>query len=129
MKPQRHQPCGKGRYPTERAAIKIALRSSLRSGTALRVYRCPDCHGWHLTSRKSWAPTPDRQRLPRAVTSTVSTSGAATASEHQDWCTCSRCAWMSEPEQPPVDSVAEHESAHPSRRSVVTSPENSPIVP
>lgn len=42
--------CGKKRRPTEEAAIAAAIRCS-RRGKPLRVYECPDCGGWHLTSR------------------------------------------------------------------------------
>lgn len=42
--------CGKKRRPTQIAAIAAAIRCS-RRGKPLRVYRCPDCGGWHLTSR------------------------------------------------------------------------------
>lgn len=37
-------------YPTQRVAIRAALRASRRSGDRLRVYRCDQCPHWHLTS-------------------------------------------------------------------------------
>lgn len=43
--------CGKRRHTTQLAAIASALRCSARRGTPLRVYRCPNCGGWHLTSK------------------------------------------------------------------------------
>lgn len=50
---------GKVRY-RDRLGAEIALASTARSQTACRgesrVHRCPDCGGWHLTSRggRSW---------------------------------------------------------------------------
>jgi hypothetical protein len=46
----------KRRYPTQREAISAAMRASYRSGLGLRVYRCPTCHGYHLTRKKQWGP-------------------------------------------------------------------------
>jgi hypothetical protein len=48
---------GKRRYETNRFAIAAALRASRRSGLPLRVYRCSDCGGWHLTKRPEWHPS------------------------------------------------------------------------
>lgn len=66
-----HKRCGKIRHATQRSAIRSAIASWFMSGgTPLRVYRCPDCSGWHLTSRKTWtkpakkAPVPDRTPKP-----------------------------------------------------------------
>jgi hypothetical protein len=47
-------PTGKVTYWSELKA-KIALASTRRPGAPgrreeCRTYRCPDCHGWHLTS-------------------------------------------------------------------------------
>ena len=49
--------CGKTRYSTPGAAEK-ALRGIRKFGSRgengtkpQRVYACPRCHGWHLTSR------------------------------------------------------------------------------
>jgi hypothetical protein len=46
--------CTKVRYPTG-AVAKAALRTIRRKGDRAgkkptRVYACPHCHGWHLTS-------------------------------------------------------------------------------
>lgn len=41
----------KDRYPSQRKAIAAAIQYS-RRGKALRVYRCGECHGWHLTSQQ-----------------------------------------------------------------------------
>jgi Transcription factor zinc-finger len=60
--------CGKVRY-RDRLGALIALSSTQRSVKArrdgVRVYRCPKCHGWHLTSgrlRDPAAPRPRRSR-------------------------------------------------------------------
>lgn len=48
--------CGKHRY-RDRVAALLALAkiraadSSRRPKTEQRAYRCPDCGGWHLTSK------------------------------------------------------------------------------
>lgn len=46
--------CGKHAYPNEYAAYGAALRRS-RSVGPLRVYACPEGHGWHITKRRTWA--------------------------------------------------------------------------
>lgn len=44
----------KVRYATEDRAITVAARACER--VSLRVYGCPDCGGWHLTSQvQRWA--------------------------------------------------------------------------
>lgn len=43
--------CGKMRYRDKEEAVD---RAHLRAGSDkiyLRVYECPDCGGWHMTSR------------------------------------------------------------------------------
>lgn len=42
---------GKRRHTSQRAAIAAAIRLS-RNNVPLRVYRCPFCHGWHLTKQQ-----------------------------------------------------------------------------
>lgn len=42
--------CGKKRRPDYESAIAAAIRCS-RRGKPLRVYLCPDCGGYHLTSK------------------------------------------------------------------------------
>ena len=52
-------PSGKWLYPTRDDALKALARWShpnlqLRGhhpSRPVRVYRCPDCRGWHLTAR------------------------------------------------------------------------------
>jgi hypothetical protein len=39
-------------YRSELAAYRMALRSSYAAATGMRVYRCPDGAGWHLTAIK-----------------------------------------------------------------------------
>jgi hypothetical protein len=48
---QGHCITGKGRHPTLEKAQKQAQKLLLR-GTPRRVYPCPDCAGWHLTSKR-----------------------------------------------------------------------------
>jgi hypothetical protein len=47
---------GKRAFPTERAAkarLDLIRRSPRRTGKVpRRVYQCPLCPGWHLTTRK-----------------------------------------------------------------------------
>lgn len=46
-----HQACGrKNRYPSEGVAQTRAIAYEVLRGQELRVYRCPYCGGWHLTS-------------------------------------------------------------------------------
>lgn len=53
-RPQRSLKCsatpGKVRYKTEKLAVEGSRRHQLLSGTPQRVYFCPDCDGWHLSS-------------------------------------------------------------------------------
>ncbi len=52
--------CGKIRY-RDKIAAQLALASTgsnkhtRREKDEQRVYRCPQCHGWHLTSAKKRA--------------------------------------------------------------------------
>lgn len=44
--------CGKNRYPTQQAAAGNAAYRVLRGDqSALRIYECDRCSGWHLTKR------------------------------------------------------------------------------
>ena len=47
-----HSACGKKiRYKTKSEALVKASTSAKYGAPALRVYRCPYCGGWHLTSK------------------------------------------------------------------------------
>lgn len=43
--------CGKNLYPSYRRAVRVLLGCLRLRGGALRIYRCPDGRGWHLTSQ------------------------------------------------------------------------------
>ena len=50
---------GKVKY-RDRVAALLALSSTARKDNrrdkdAVRVYLCPRCRGWHLTSRRHWS--------------------------------------------------------------------------
>jgi hypothetical protein len=51
---------GKTGYPSEQLALeklaRIQRANRRRAGTPVRVYHCPSCNGWHLTSRPTWTP-------------------------------------------------------------------------
>lgn len=66
--------CMKIGYPDKKAARQALTRIRTRRSTTktpgrrrpsnppLRIYQCPDCHQWHLTTV---TPTPHRQRDTR----------------------------------------------------------------
>lgn len=61
--------CGKRRFPDRIAAdLSLALiraQGRARGKDPVRSYPCPDCDGWHLTSRRTWrAPVPAPRRSP-----------------------------------------------------------------
>lgn len=41
-------------YGSFREAERVMNKSSEERGKELRVYQCPDCGYWHLTSKKLW---------------------------------------------------------------------------
>lgn len=84
--------CGKTRYTHEKAAIRAAMGASRRSGLGLRVYRCPDCRGWHLTKKKSWVDAPTKHH--------TATPGSG------PHCLCGQCAWMDEYPNDGMEPVA-----------------------
>ena len=43
----------KNRYATEGEALEVARECAEHGSPALRVYECPLCGGWHLTSKKA----------------------------------------------------------------------------
>lgn len=45
------EPCGKHAYASEQSAIRWALIRSKHAGRPLRVYRCPEGNGYHLTKQ------------------------------------------------------------------------------
>lgn len=86
MTVRQHRPCGKVRYTSERTAIRKAIASSRHAGLALRVYRCPDCKGWHLTKKPKWTAT----HRPQPAES----SRGRNALGHRTGCSCGQCAWL-----------------------------------
>jgi hypothetical protein len=44
--------CDKRGYRSKREAKRVVGRALNWHGPARRVYRCPDCGRWHLTSRR-----------------------------------------------------------------------------
>jgi len=54
----RTERCGKRRYPTQAAAADALLSTKIvgalrgkQKRQECRYYLCPDCKGWHLTSK------------------------------------------------------------------------------
>ncbi len=86
MKVKKSHACGKNRYETQGAAIRVAINASKKRGIALRVYGCPTCHGWHLTHRR-FKP---QAAVPETELQSLNLFG------HYEWCRCSRCAWLDE---------------------------------
>lgn len=52
--PPKHPDCGKRRCHTHAQAVAYALHLTRRCGHPLRVYRCDQCSGWHVTKRTTW---------------------------------------------------------------------------
>lgn len=48
--------CGKNSYRNKAAAVHGALEASRRTGTDIRIYRCPHGRGLHLTRQREWKP-------------------------------------------------------------------------
>jgi hypothetical protein len=46
-------PSGKQSHPDQRSAAVVARKRSRTAGP-LRIYPCPDCGRWHLTSRNPY---------------------------------------------------------------------------
>lgn len=86
MTVSQHRSCGKVRYTSERTAIRRAIASSRRAGLALRVYRCPDCEGWHLTKKPTWTAA----HWPQPVEA----DQVRNAFGHRIGCSCGQCAWL-----------------------------------
>lgn len=100
--------CGKIRYPSKVDAVRalsstsqaralddfLGVRSDRRE---VRVYRCPTCHGFHLTSRPMWRererrpyPATVPEPIPASVVKTVVPSGHILRSIHE---ACARATW------------------------------------
>lgn len=47
----RRCPSGKTRFRDHESAARALRRPSSRSVVPVRVYLCPQCKGWHLTSK------------------------------------------------------------------------------
>lgn len=45
---------GKVRHRDRLAALIALARRNHNDKGEVRAYRCPDCAGWHLTSKKRW---------------------------------------------------------------------------
>lgn len=92
--------CGKMRYPSKVDAVR-ALSTASRARALddflgvhsdrreARVYRCPICHGFHLTSRPTWKKRVSRphpatipEPIPASVVKTVVPSGHILRSIH-----------------------------------------------
>lgn len=56
---------GKSRYDSERLATAVKNRVWFQRQTALRVYACTDCGGYHLTRDRAEAPVGERFGPPR----------------------------------------------------------------
>ncbi len=72
IKRQRHRKCsatGKVRFSTKidaQIALANATRPTRRNDQnrpkeEKRVFLCPSCHGWHLTSMRTWQPRYERK--------------------------------------------------------------------
>lgn len=48
----------KATYTTYGQALGVLLRASKKTGDALRIYRCHECQGFHLTSERRNKPAP-----------------------------------------------------------------------
>lgn len=45
-------PSGKRRYVRRRFALRDLKRAQARGATVRRVYECPSCAGYHMTSKR-----------------------------------------------------------------------------
>lgn len=57
----RCEPCGKHLHARYTTAVRVALLSSAKRGTALRIYPCPVQRGWHLTKQRRREPDDDHR--------------------------------------------------------------------
>lgn len=62
---KRERGCGKMRYRDKEEAVdRVHLRINKSDAEYLRVYECPHCFGWHMTSR----PWQSRKKIDIPVT-------------------------------------------------------------
>jgi hypothetical protein len=52
----------KATYTNWNQALGVALRASKKTGAALRIYHCNECHGFHLTSERRDTTTSPREK-------------------------------------------------------------------
>lgn len=52
--PPKAKACGKRRCDNYQHAITYLLWLSRKTRDPLRIYRCPECDGFHLTKRPTW---------------------------------------------------------------------------
>lgn len=45
---------GKNQYKSEHEARSVKQTVLRKRSRQLRVYKCPHCHSWHLTSEPKW---------------------------------------------------------------------------
>lgn len=57
--PSRRMCDGKNRYYTMETATEVLERATRKTGDALRIYTCPICRAYHLTSARSYDPQDD----------------------------------------------------------------------
>ena len=52
--------CGEKNRYTKSTAEKVAARNREKFGVKLRIYRCPSCGEYHLTSKTNWTKKIDK---------------------------------------------------------------------
>jgi len=73
--------CQKSTYTSKRLA-RIALRTISKLKAGMRVYKCPHCSGWHLTSSQKAVPPSQSRHKPRiTINGTRSRHSARTREE------------------------------------------------
>ncbi|MGY5099655.1 hypothetical protein [Streptomyces sp. 900105245] len=70
LRPRRQKSCGKvwfaDRIAADLVLAVIRSRGEARAKEPVRSYRCPRCHGWHLTSA---TPRRDHSATPKVTRS------------------------------------------------------------
>ena len=59
--------CNKNRYKSEHEAKRVKISAEKQRSVRLRIYLCPDCHGWHLTSDISREPKREYYKRKRSL--------------------------------------------------------------